>query len=125
MEASASGNQGKSIASAMTSSLDMDHTVTSHCWKSNTAVVHASMCMHESCSKHCVLLVATHTCAGQEDVDWSSVDQVANLVSKTTLAGLQQLWRQHATTMDETGRSFAEQMYTTHSQVVKVRQGTF
>lgn len=56
---------------------------------------------------------------GQEDVDWSSVDQVANLVSKTTLAGLQQLWRQHATTMDEAGRSFAQQMYTTHSQAVK------
>ncbi len=63
---------------------------------------------------------ATTGNAGAEDVDWASVDQVATLVSKTTLAGLQALWRQHAAAMDEHGREFAEKLYESHSRVVRV-----
>jgi hypothetical protein len=59
--------------------------------------------------------------AGQDDgFDWSSVEQVTALVSKTTLAGLQQQWKQHAASMDQFGRSFAESMFNYHSQVIKV-----
>lgn len=60
-------------------------------------------------------------CAAPDDnFDWSSVEQVTSLVSKTTLAGLQQQWKQHAGSMDQYGRSFAENMYNMHSQVIKV-----
>ncbi|GLC64774.1 hypothetical protein PLESTF_000206100 [Pleodorina starrii] len=54
-----------------------------------------------------------------EDVDWSSVDQVAQMVSRTTMGAMQQLWRQHATGMDELGRVYAERMYESHSQTVR------
>lgn len=64
-------------------------------------------------SHHAALAVPT-------DVDWASVDQVSALVSRTTLAGMQQLWRQHASSMDLYGRQFAEHMYASHTQVVKV-----
>ncbi len=35
-------------------------------------------------------------------------------------AALQQLWRDHATHMDETGRSFAQTCHDSHSQAVRV-----
>ncbi|KXZ53289.1 hypothetical protein GPECTOR_7g1183 [Gonium pectorale] len=54
-----------------------------------------------------------------EDVDWSSVEQVSQLVSRTTLSAMQQLWRQHASGMDELGRVYARRMYDTHSQAVR------
>ncbi|KAG2454600.1 hypothetical protein HYH02_000441 [Chlamydomonas schloesseri] len=54
-----------------------------------------------------------------KDVDWSSVDQVSQLVSRTTMGAMQQLWRQHAAGMDELGRAFAERMYDSHSKSVK------
>ncbi|PNW86974.1 hypothetical protein CHLRE_02g103700v5 [Chlamydomonas reinhardtii] len=54
-----------------------------------------------------------------KDVDWSSVDQVSQLVSRTTMGAMQQLWRQHAAGMDELGRAFAERMYDSHSKAVK------
>ncbi|GFR47913.1 hypothetical protein Agub_g9713 [Astrephomene gubernaculifera] len=57
--------------------------------------------------------------AQTEDVDWSSVDQVSQLVSRTTMAAMQQLWRQHASGMDELGREYAERMYESHSQAVR------
>lgn len=55
-----------------------------------------------------------------DNFDWSSVEQVTALVSKTTLAGLQQQWKTHAVQMDQYGRTFAESMYNAHSQVIKV-----
>eukprot|EP00201_Polytomella_parva_P021813 CAMPEP_0175042480 /NCGR_PEP_ID=MMETSP0052_2-20121109/2595_1 /TAXON_ID=51329 ORGANISM="Polytomella parva, Strain SAG 63-3" /NCGR_SAMPLE_ID=MMETSP0052_2 /ASSEMBLY_ACC=CAM_ASM_000194 /LENGTH=184 /DNA_ID=CAMNT_0016305313 /DNA_START=126 /DNA_END=677 /DNA_ORIENTATION=+ len=54
-----------------------------------------------------------------EDFDWSSVEQVSTLVCKTTLLDLQQLWRQHATTMDDYGKEYAENMYNLHAKVIK------
>jgi hypothetical protein len=47
--------------------------------------------------------------------------QVSQLVSRTTMGTMQQLWRQHAAGMDELGRAFAERMYDSHSKAVKVR----
>jgi hypothetical protein len=48
------------------------------------------------------------------------VEQVANMVSRTTMGAMQQLWRQNATGMDELGRLYAERMYESHSQAVRV-----
>ncbi|GLI64722.1 hypothetical protein VaNZ11_008086 [Volvox africanus] len=61
----------------------------------------------------------TNAAQPQEDVDWSSVDQVAQMVSRITMGAMQQLWRQHATGMDELGRQYAERMYESHSQTVR------
>ncbi|KAG2486579.1 hypothetical protein HYH03_014749 [Edaphochlamys debaryana] len=54
-----------------------------------------------------------------EEVDWSSVDQVSQLVSRTTMAAMHQLWQNHASGMDDLGREFAERMYDSHSQAVR------
>lgn len=53
-------------------------------------------------------------------MDWASIDQVSALVSRTTLAGMQQLWRQHASSMDAHGRRFSDSMVSSHTQAVKV-----
>ncbi|KAJ9530431.1 hypothetical protein QJQ45_000807 [Haematococcus lacustris] len=52
-------------------------------------------------------------------VDWTSADTVAAHVSKTTLAGMQQLWRTHAAQMDSRGREFAERVYSLHSHAIQ------
>lgn len=59
--------------------------------------------------------------APTEGVDWSSVEQVAGHVSRTTLAGMQQLWRNHSAAMDGKGRQFAETVYAMHAQAIRVR----
>lgn len=61
-------------------------------------------------------------CCEAEDVDWSSVDQVAQVVSRTTMSTMQQIWRQHANGMDDLGRAYAERMYDSHSSSVRVRR---
>ncbi len=53
-------------------------------------------------------------------MDWSSPDQVSAHVSKTTMAGMQKLWRAHAAAMDVQGRAFAQTVFTLHSQALKV-----
>eukprot|EP00955_Chlamydomonas_euryale_P043223 352534-Chlamydomonas_euryale.AAC.4 len=43
--------------------------------------------------------------AAEPAIDWSSVEEVSAHVSRTTLAGMQQLWRQHAASMDAQARA--------------------
>uniref|UniRef100_A0A7R9Z897 Uncharacterized protein n=1 Tax=Chlamydomonas euryale TaxID=1486919 RepID=A0A7R9Z897_9CHLO len=52
-------------------------------------------------------------------IDWSSVEEVSAHVSRTTLAGMQQLWRQHAASMDAQGKAFAQTVYSMHSDAVR------
>ena len=40
------------------------------------------------------------TSPADPEIDWSSVEEVSSHVSRATLAGMQQLWRQHAGSMD-------------------------
>ena len=54
------------------------------------------------------------------NIDWSSVEEVSSHVSRATLAGMQQLWRQHAGGMDAQGKAFAQRVYSMHSQAIKV-----
>lgn len=82
-----------------------------------------AQCVHTSNTP--VLLTALHlttTGAPPENVDWSSVEQVAGHVSRTTLTSMQQLWRTHSATMDSRGKQFAETVYSMHAQAIKVRE---
>ncbi len=64
-----------------------------------------------------------HDLPPADGIDWSSPDQVASHVSKTTLAGMQKLWRSHAAAMDVQGRAFAQTVFSLHSQALKVKPG--
>jgi hypothetical protein len=48
------------------------------------------------------------------------LEEVSSHVSRATLAGMQQLWRQHASGMDAQGKAFAHQVYSLHAQIIKV-----
>lgn len=63
---------------------------------------------------------AAAAATGEPEPDWSVPEQVASHVSKSTMASMQQLWRAHAAAMDIKGREFAETMYTTHAEALKV-----
>ncbi|GAX84963.1 hypothetical protein CEUSTIGMA_g12384.t1 [Chlamydomonas eustigma] len=52
-------------------------------------------------------------------IDWSSIEEVSSHVSRATLSGMQQLWKQHASAMDSEGKSFAQLIYSMHSQALK------
>lgn len=68
-----------------------------------------------------MLVLACMPCLCADPViDWSSVEEVASHVSRTTLVGMQQLWKQHAGSMDAQGKAFAQQVYSLHSQTMKV-----
>jgi hypothetical protein len=53
-------------------------------------------------------------------IDWSSIEEVSSHVSRATLSGMQQLWKQHASAMDAEGKTFAQQIYSMHLQAIKV-----
>ena len=53
------------------------------------------------------------------------MDQVSAHVSRTALAGMQALWRQHAGGMDAQGKAFAQRVYAMHSEAIKVGGGNY
>ncbi|KAG1660078.1 hypothetical protein FOA52_006424 [Chlamydomonas sp. UWO 241] len=53
------------------------------------------------------------------DIDWSSVEEVSAHVSRTTLAGMQALWKAHAAAMDAQGKAFASTVYGLHTTTIK------
>jgi hypothetical protein len=84
--------------------------------------MHAESCMHVGILPSMTPLTPSlhalwHTDA--PDIDWSILEEVAAHVSRTSLAGMQQLWKTHASTMDVKGKVFASQVYGIHSQVIK------